>query len=214
MNILVVGAHADDIELACGGTISRAIKSGHKVLCLYTTKSEFTDKNGKVERTRETVEEELKVAMKLLGVGNNYIELDFSTKDVPYNSELISQIDKVIESFNPDIIFTHWIFDTHQAHRNTSQATISAARNKQTILMFEPFPPSGRSYMPFNPKVYIDISDNIKDKIKAIKAHKSQVKKYGKDWFESIEGRARIRGYENKCKYAETFEPVRIKLEL
>lgn len=146
--------------------------------------------------------------MDCLGV-TDYQELDFPSKDVPYNSELVGEIDKVINEFNPDLIFTHWVFDTHQSHRNTSEATISAARNKNSILMYEPFPPSGRSYVPFRPQMYFDI--NIDKKIRAIKAHKSQLEKYGNDWFESIEGRARIRGYETRQKNAEVFEVVRFK---
>lgn len=213
MKILAIGAHADDVELACGGTLAKAINNGHDVMVLYTSESVFTDRNGIIERNRDTVSKELSDAMNIIGV-EKFMELDYPTKDVPYDSNIVSEIDKVIEEFNPDIIFTHWVFDTHQSHRNTAQASISAARNRPTILMYEPFPPSGRSYMPFNPKVYIDITDTIDTKIKAIKAHKSQVKKYGKDWFESIEGRARIRGYEARVKYAEVFEPVRMKLEL
>jgi hypothetical protein len=44
----------------------------------------------------------------------------------------------------------------------------------------------------------------------ALKEHKSQIKKYGKDFLEMITARARHRGYEIQCKYAECFEVLRL----
>jgi len=211
MKILAIGSHADDIELGCGGTLAMAIEKGHQVKCLYTSDSVFTNKEGVVERDRDCVVRELKDAMDCLGV-TDYEELNFPSKDVPYDSELVSAIDRVVGEYQPDIVMTHWVWDTHQSHRHTAEATISACRNLDSILMYEPFPPSGRSYMPFRPQMYFPI--NIDKKIAAIKAHKSQLEKYGNDWFESIEGRARMRGYEMKEKYGECFEVVRFKNNL
>lgn len=208
MRILAIGAHADDIELGCGGTLARLIENGHQVKCLYTSDSTFTNEFGETQRTRDCVVRELKDAMTCLGV-TDYLELGFPSKDIPFSSDLVSEIDKVINEFKPDIIFTHWVFDTHQSHKNTAEASISAGRNIKSILMYEPYAPSGRSYMPFRPQMYFDI--NIDKKISAIKAHKSQVEKYGNSWFEGIEGRARIRGYEMREKYGEVFEVVRFK---
>lgn len=213
MKILFIGSHADDIELGCGGTLRRAINKGHIVKCIYTSQSDYTDSNGDTLRNREMVISELEQSLKILGV-DDYKELDFPAKDIPYNSEIVSEIDKVLEEFKPDLVFTHWPFDTHQSHRNTSLSTISSVRNLNNILMYEPFPPSGRSYITFRPQIYIDISDTIDTKMEAIKAHKSQLDKYGQEWLESIVGRAKMRGYEARTKYAEAFEPLRLRYEL
>ncbi len=213
MNILAIGAHLDDIELACGGTLAKAVKSGHKVKMLVMTDSAYTNFDGTVLRTREEALDEGKTAAGSLGVEDLEI-LDFPIKNIPYNGDTVEKINRVIDEFKPDYIFTHWIHDTHQDHMNTALATISAARYKSNIFMHEPFPPSGRSYMAFRPQAYFDITDTIEDKIHSLKAHKSQHSKYGDDWTDAVRGRSRARGFESGYKYAEVFEVVRTDFKL
>ena len=52
MKILAIGAHLDDIEIACGGTLVKAIKNGHDVKVLIMSKSGYTNKEGSVQRVR------------------------------------------------------------------------------------------------------------------------------------------------------------------
>ncbi|HLP86291.1 MAG TPA: PIG-L deacetylase family protein [Candidatus Paceibacterota bacterium] len=213
MRILAIGAHLDDIELACGGTLAKAIKNGHTVKMLIMTDSAYTNFDGTVMRTREEALSEGMAAAKSLGVSDVEI-LNFPIKNVPYNGSSVEAIDKIITEFNPDYVFTHWIHDTHQDHVNTALSSISAARNKGNIFMHEPFPPSGRSYSAFRPQAYFDITDSIEDKINSLKEHKSQHAKYGDDWTDAIKGRARVRGFESGYKYAEVFEIVRTDFKL
>lgn len=218
MKIAVVGAHHDDIEISCGGTIAKAVKKGHEVLMIVLTTSEYTDYKGNVLRTREEAERESKRAAEILGA--ELRTLNFPTKDIPYNSESVEAINEIFDEFKPDIILTHWPHDTHQAHRNAALASISAARYFNTILMYEPMMPSGRSYHGFRAQVYVDISEFNKIKMEALKAHKSQYDKYGGDfWLGAVEARARLRGYEmrnqvKQCEFAECYEVMRLKLEL
>jgi LmbE family N-acetylglucosaminyl deacetylase len=214
MKIIAIGAHLDDIELSCGGTLVKAIKNGHKVKMLVMSDSSYTNFDGKVLRTRKEALKEGKQAIKYLGVSDFEI-LNFQTKDIPYNSKSVEAIDKVISAFNPDLILSHWVFDTHQDHRNTALSTLAAGRYKNNILMYEPFPPSSRSYFPFRPQVYIDITETLKDKILAIKKHKSQYQKYGgENWVKAIEAKARANGAEACFKYAEAFEPIRLEFKI
>ena len=213
MKILAIGAHLDDIELGCGGTLAKAIKNGHQIRCLIMCLSSYSRYDGTVLRTEDQAIREGKKGLKILGV-KDYKILNFKNKYITYDASSVEAIDAVLDEFQPDLIFTHWAFDTHQDHHNTCLASISAARYFNSIFMCEPFPPSGRSYHPYRPQVYIDISDSINEKLKAVTAHESQVKKYGADWLKSISGRARMRGNECGVKYAESFELVRYKLEL
>jgi len=216
LRILAIGAHADDIELGCGGTIAKAIKSGHSVKMIIMTESAYTNYDGKVLRTAAEVTNEVKGAAKALGVPlSDVTVLTFPNKDVPYDSSTVQTLNKILDDYRPDLILTHWAFDTHQDHRNTALSTISAARYYNNILMYEPFPPSGRSYVAYKPQIYTDISETMKEKIDSVKAHKSQVRKYGKlTWIDSIKGRASLRGFECGVKYAETFEIVRYMQDL
>ncbi len=212
MKIMAVGAHLDDIELACGGLLAKAIKNGHTVKAVVMTDSAYTNFDGTVLRTKDEASNEGKAALDRLGV-KDLVVLDFPNKNIPYNGSTVEALDKVMSEFKPDYIFTHWVFDTHQDHKNTAQATISAARYMYNIFMYEPIPPSGRSYAPFRAQVYFDISDTIEDKLASLKEHKSQHAKYGEQWIEAIEGRAKLRGFENGCKYAEAFEAVRLSMK-
>lgn len=212
MKILAIGSHLDDIELACGGTLAKAVKEGHKVLMLVMTTSDYTNFDGKILRTSKEALDEGMAGAKIIGAKLKI--LNFPIKNIPYNGETVEAIDRVISDFKPDYIFTHWIHDTHQDHQNTALASISASRRYNNVLMYEPFPPSGRSYEAFRPQVYSNITDTLKTKIKALKAHKSQHKKYGQEWKEAVMGRAKMRGYESNCGYAETFELVRMELKI
>lgn len=213
MKIMAIGAHLDDVELACGGTLAKAIRHKHEVRIIAMTDSGYADCDGNILRTKNGALKEGKMAAKKLGAEPPVV-FPFKTLDLPYDSRSVAALDKEIAIFKPDYLFTHWIFDTHQDHRNAALATVSAARYHNNIFMYEPFPPSGRSYFPFRPQVYIDVSDSIETKILAMKQHRSQYSKYGEDWIEAIKGRARMRGFECACKYAEVFELVRSELKI
>lgn len=213
MKILAIGAHADDLELACGGTLARAVDMGHSVKILVLTDSAYSNYDGSVLRTKDEADQEAIAGAHALGVTDIEI-LSFPIKFVPYNGDTVQAINRVIDDYQPHVTMTHWAFDTHQDHKNTSQSTISAARYQNNLLMYEPFPPSGRSYMPFHPQLYVDISPYIEKKIAALKAHKSQMAKYGNNWVEAMVGRARLRGYESGNTHAEAFELVRFNWDL
>ena len=213
MKILAIGAHLDDIELACGGTLAKAVRNGHTVKMLVMSQSGYKGLDGEVKRSNEIAIQEGKHAAEKLGIKDIEI-LDFNTKDITYHSETVEAIEKVIVKFSPDAIFTHWAFDTHQAHEGVAKSTFSAARRNNTIFMYEPISPSGRSYHPFRPQMYSEIDDFIECKVAALCEHKTEYHKYGDNWIEGVKARARYRGYEMGHTYAEAFEILRCEFNL
>lgn len=212
MKILAIGAHLDDIEIACGGTLAKAIDHGHQVKALVMSKSGYTNTDGSVQRRDETAVEEGKRALAVLGVKDIKI-LGFATKDIPFASEVINEIDIVLEEYDPDVIFTHHPFDTHQAHVGVSNASIAAARRKNTVFFYEPITPSGRSYVAFRPQLYVDVEGYIDQKINSLREHKTEYEKFGKeDWITGVKCRSGFRGYEIGKKYAEAFEILRLEM--
>ncbi|MBQ6478116.1 MAG: PIG-L family deacetylase [Erysipelotrichaceae bacterium] len=212
MRILVVGAHLDDIELAAGGTLAKAVKNSHTVKVLIMSKSGYTNKDGRVQRSDETAVKEGVEALNTLGITDITI-LDFETKDIPFRSDVVNAIDLVMSEFDPDIVFTHHPFDTHQAHEGVAKATIAAARRRNTLYFFEPIAPSGRSYVAFRPQMYVDIEETIDLKIESLKCHRSEYNKFGgENWVEGVKCRCGFRGYEIGKKYAEAFEVLREEL--
>ncbi|MBF0236080.1 MAG: PIG-L family deacetylase [SAR324 cluster bacterium] len=213
MKLLAIGAHPDDIELGCGGTLALASKLGHQIWVVIVSGDAAFNYENIAIRTSEQAATETYGAMEILGVEQT-IRLGFADKDIPYNSNLIERLDKIITEFRPDRIFTHWPFDTHQDHCSSALSSISASRYFNSILMVEPLPPSGRSYVGFRPQLYIDITSVIDTKLASLKAHRSQYARYGERWIKAVESRASHRGFEMGVNYAETFEVMRFELKL
>ena len=206
--VLAVGAHADDVEIGCGGTVTRHTKSGDNVIILVMTESSYSYYDGTVLRSKEEGASEEENAAKVLGA--KLINLGFETKEVPYSRVSVEAINEVIDKYNIDIIYTHWYHDSHQDHRRTTQSVLSAGRYVKNILMYEPEYPAGRSYSGFHNQYYVDITSTFEIKMEALKQHTSQIKKYGNDFLGAVEARARHRGYEIGNKYAECFEVLRL----
>ena len=211
-NVLAVGAHADDVEIGCGGTVAAHVRKGDNAILLVMTESSYTHYDGTVLRTvEEGVAEEAGAADVL---GAKLINLEFETKKVPYSAESVEMINKIIDDYCIDTIYTHWYHDTHQDHKRTTQSVLSAGRYVKNILMYEPEYPAGRSYLGFRNQYYVDISSSFDMKMKALKFHESQIVKYGDAFLDAVEARARHRGYEISAEYAECYEVLRLLGEL
>lgn len=213
MNIIFIGAHFDDIELSAGGTVAKFIQQGHNVYAIVVTSSDYTSYDGKILRNqKESIEEGLNGLLTLGIKKENIYNLGFETKKVPFGAELIEKINKIIDAKKINLIITHHPYaESHPDHINTSKSTLAAGRRYNAIWCYEPFYPSKLSTMPFRPMKYIDISEYMNLKIKSLKAHKSQWKKYGY-WKDLILSIGRLRGIELQTKYAEAFEIIKDNL--
>jgi len=208
-NILAIGAHADDIEIGCGGTVAMHVRKGDNVIMLIMGDPFYDYYDGRVLRSSKGGRGETECGAKVLGC-KKLINLGFENKSIPYSAESVEAINKVIDEYSIEMIYTHWYHDTHQDHMRTTQSAFSAGRYVSNILMYEPEYPAGRSYLGFRNQYYMDITSTFEMKMDALKCHESQVTKYGNDFLEAVEARARHRGYEIGSKYAECFEIVRL----
>ena len=195
-SVLAVGAHPDDIELGCGGSLCKAIESGAKVTVVYMTKGELSgDKN---IRTKESEK-----ALSVLGATSVYFG-DFPDANIPNCHESIEFLERFSTKSNPTVVMSHSVNDTHQDHRAVAWLSISAFREVPIILSFE----SPRSTSAFSPSYFVDISDSLDRKWAALKCLKSQ---YSKRYmsYESMINLAKFRGTQVGVKAAEAFEVVR-----
>lgn len=198
--------------------LAKAQADKSEIKIIVAGNGEFNHFSGETIRTKKIAQQEGKLALQKLNIPNqNLICLDFPEKSIPYNVAIVEKIDKIISAFKPDLILTHWINDTHQDHINVSKSVLSAARYHNSILMWEPIFPSGRTAISsFSPQIYIDISKFQEQKIKALQCHQSQIKKFSNrkiDWINGITARAKYRGFEINSKYAETFQVVRLQID-
>ena len=134
MNVLAVGAHFDDVELGCSGTLAKHVQSGDQVTIYVATDSQYSNGEGQLIRSGETARAEGEKAASIIGAelvcGKcNSLFLEFVEQT---NVELI----RLIEDKKIDMIYTHWVDDIQHDHINLAKAAIHAGRHVPRILMY------------------------------------------------------------------------------
>ncbi len=201
MNILAIGAHPDDIELGCGGTLLKAVKQGHNVFMHTLTRGSAS--GNPVARTREFTQ-----SAKFIGAKDAYIDDLVDMRLMDKVDVLIKHIEYYMDKVDPDVIFTHSPNDMHHDHRAVASATVEAGRFYSNILSYEI--PLTKT---FEPIVYYDISDVIDKKVELIRIFWSQSSKlYLKA--NAIKALAEYRALQSRLNtsinYVEAFEALKL----
>ena len=195
LNVLCLGAHCDDIEIGCGGTLLKmknAGKLGHVTWVVFssndTRRKEATDAAGYF----------------LEGIQDRNIVIHrFRDGYLPFlAAEVKDAFEALKQSPAPDIIFTHYRHDRHQDHRLVSDLTWNTFRN-QMVLEYEIPKWDGDLGIP---GAFVHIEEAIlNEKISYL--HKAYASQAGKHWFDNETFRAlpRLRGMESAVNYAEAF---------
>ena len=211
-NVLAIGAHPDDIEFGCFGTLKRHKDQGDNVTLLVMTQSDVKDAHtGRITRNSDISKKEANEAAKLLDA--ELILGPFQDTKVPFNSESVKFIENIIKEKKINWIYTHWAGDTHQDHINTLNATMAAARLVKNVLCYEqvPLPRITTTYPVAN--YYVDITNNISSKLEACQCHESQIYKFKEHGFSIINNvatLAKFRGNQCGVQYAEAFNILKM----
>jgi len=216
LDILVFGAHPDDVELGCGGTVIKEIKAGKKVGVIDLTRGELGTRGTADTRTAET-----KLASEIMGVTireNMDFKDGFFKDDEAHKLALI----KKIRQYKPDIVITNAVSDRHPDHGRGAEITVDSCflaglekiETGQKIWR----PRAIYHYIQFNyltPDVVVDISEEMKEKLQAVKAYSTQffnpesiesetiISSQG--FLDSVIYRAQDLGRQANCEYAEGF---------
>jgi LmbE family N-acetylglucosaminyl deacetylase len=197
LHILCLGAHPDDIEIGCGGTILRLIDEVPEAQFYWTVFS-GDEKRGKEARKSANIFLK-KVKAKKIAVQ------DFRESYFPFiGARIKDYFEKLKSEFSPDIVFTHYANDAHQDHRLISNLTWNTFRD-HFILEYEVPKYDGDLG---TPNLYVHLNESgVRRKIEYIfDVFRTQKKK---QWFseETFRSILRIRGVESNSpsKYAEAF---------
>ena len=204
VNILAIGAHPDDIEFGCGGALIKYTQKGQRLFLLVMT-------GGGLGGSSALRTKEQKASGKIMGAKKIYWG-GYEDTHLVVDVDLIGKIETVIAEVKPDFIFCNFPDDTHQDHRHLAQAIMSATRYIRNVLFFE-----GPTTQNFNPQVFVDISDTLDQKMKALKAHRSQVMKTNIEDLSIVEvarSSANFRGIQGRVKYAEAFHALRLFINI
>ena len=228
IDILAIGAHPDDVELGCSGTIAKEIANNKKVGILDLTKGELGTRG-----SAEIREKEANDAAKVLNVAfreNLNFKDGFFKNDEEHQLKLI----QVIRKYKPDVTLCNAIDDRHIDHPRGAKLVIDSCflsglkkiateYNKKEQ---EPWRPLNIyhyiQWKNLKPDFVVDISNFFEIKIKAVKSFKSQFYNEKepvhntpistKNFLDSIEYRARDLGRLTNVDYAEGFISARLPL--
>ncbi|MGA1791020.1 MAG: PIG-L deacetylase family protein [bacterium] len=204
MNVLAIGAHPDDIEYGCGGTLIRYSHEGHRVFLFIMTK-------GAAGGDPDIREKEQESSASIIGVKDIFWG-GYEDTNLPVTRQLIIRLENVIDKINPDLILVNHRYDTHQDHRNLADATISATRNAKNLLFFEV--PTTYNFVA---NIFVDITDVLQQKLECLKAHFSQITKTNinsMSILELVTSTANFRGIQSRVKYAEGFISSRLFIQI
>ena len=197
LNVLCLGAHCDDIEIGCGGTILRLCQEGKVNQLKWVVFTSTKEREAEARAGAGAFLANLK--------DPQIIIKDFEDGYLPHNAgDVKKYFEEIKQDFQPDIIFTHYKNDLHQDHRFLCELTWNTFRN-HLILEYEIPKYDGDLG---NPGFFVILDkETVDQKVKYIEnSYVSQSKKH---WFdqELFYGLMRIRGMAaaSKSKYAEAF---------
>jgi LmbE family N-acetylglucosaminyl deacetylase len=224
MKVLVIAAHPDDEVLGCGATIAKHVKQGDIVDILIlgdgiTARYEESElKNPEVVEKVKVINSHAFNASKVLGINQLEIKGFYCTRFDRFPlRDFAGIIEKKINEFKPDRIYTHGPNDVNIDHGIVYRAVQTATRPTSNDCVKEVFLMeilSGTEWNfleSFRPDYYIDVTDTIQLKINALREYSSEKREFPHPRSdEGIIVLAKKRGSEVGLKYAEAFKIFRI----
>jgi LmbE family N-acetylglucosaminyl deacetylase len=195
--LLCVGAHSDDIEIGCGGTILRLLSEDAAVEVHWVVLGSSGHRDGEAVTSASAFLADARQ--------KHVIVKHFTDGFFPYvGADIKAFFEEMKRTISPDVVFTHYRHDLHQDHRLVSELTWNTFRN-HLILEYEIVKYDGDLGAP---NVFVDLDESTcQKKIKLLMDCFATQR--DKDWFtpDAFLSLLRLRGIESKAsgKYAEAF---------
>ena len=221
IDVLAIGAHPDDVELGCGGTLAKLISEGKTIAIVDLTQGELGTRGSNVTRAEEAA-----TASKILGISDR-VNLKMKDGFLLNSEESQIQIVKMIRKYQPEIVFANSIDDRHPDHAKAAKLVSDACFLSGLVkietslenLSQKPWRPKQIfnyiQWKHITPDFVVDISEFMFKKIEACLAYKTQFYDpdsqepmtpiASKDFLESLTYRAQDLGRLSGVDYAEGF---------
>lgn len=187
--IMFIGAHPDDIELGCAGTIKRCLEKDIEIIPVICSWGSFRGEMSQRKSEQETV-------FKLLHI-SEYVSFNWKDTEIKINGENIAILEAIISTNNPDFIFTHYPNDTHQDHRAVAEMVKSICyRMNKNLIYFD-----SNSSVSFSPNYFQEI--NWSDKEKILPRFVSQM--LNSNYLDKVKAKNRLYGIQSGKDCAEGF---------
>lgn len=200
--VLALGAHPDDVELGIGGTLARLRRAGARVvLAVVSVPGDYAVRRREAERAADILGAELRI---LIDVPGKRIE------DLRH-CDLVALVDREVKDLAPAAVLSHGAAEFHRDHVMVHEAALAAQRLR--YFDFFTYQPNFCRPVPvaFQARAFVDVSDTIDTKMRAVEAHASQFSQRGisTDIFREM---ARLAGRLVGVQYAEGLDVGRLLL--
>lgn len=224
-NVLVVAAHPDDEILGVGGTILRHTEAGDCVKIMImaeglTSRAEHRDVAAFREELCDLHERVSAVAARMGAADVTLAKFPDNRMDSIDRLDVIKPIERMIDAFRPEIIYTHHAGDVNIDHAVTHDAVITAARSLpgepvREIYFFETLSSTEWQMQTadrvFLPVLYVDITDVFERKMEALRLYESEMRAYPHPRsYRAVRSLAEVRGCTAGVELAEAFAVGRI----
>ena len=200
--LLIITAHPDDLEMGCGGLVSKTVANGGSVTNLILVKPS-AEQNEK--RNEQVVKQELEKSRNILKFETVIYDTplhDNGRPNLTLTNNLITFAESCVD--NHDILISHWREDHHQDHRVCFDVAKSLARKGFDQFWCMDEPPYNLHYKNFNCNQYVDITNFVHEKKKALESYSTYFDEHD---IETILNYNRYRGsFIGPNKVAETFQ--------
>ena len=224
MNILAIGCHPDDLEIGCYGTLAKYVKQGHDVAVCHVANGNLGHVVIEPGPLAEIRTKEAEAAGAIIGA-KQVFNLNVGDMRVDsHDQDVIDAMADVVRFVRPDVIITHNDDDYMQDHTETSRIATNGSfcsglshrpRKYEAYNSFIPvFFMDTLAGVNFQPTHYVDITNQIDIKIRALECHESQLKWMSEhdniDFADMVRTCSKYRGYQCGVAYAEGFRPYNV----
>ena len=222
--VLFIGAHPDDVELGCGGTISKFYDLNFEMSVLILaegTSSRFNEQNTNSTHIESEIQNRKKDCLQSLGVlgikNVHFSNLPCSNLNIVPLLKVNKIIENQIKLFKPEIIFTHSPTDTNKDHKVVFESTKIATRpsaflSVKSVFSYEVPSSTECSFSTvFKPNYFISLEKkHLRKKQEALKHYRTEMRNFPHPRsLDGIEVLAKFRGMQVSRNYAESFETLR-----
>ncbi len=201
MRVLALGAHYDDVELGCGGTLLKHRDQGDDLSIMVITHSSYHSPSKQFVRSRDQARSEgIKSAEQL---GAKLICLEKDPLVLYPNEQFVLEIEQHVKDIHPDRVYTHQYNDSHGDHAAVGYVSMRACRKCDQVLLYR-----SNWYIMDNCQdddYYVDITDHIEEKLQLISIFESEMKNVGYSWIDFVKKQNHASGAKIQTSYAETF---------
>ena len=180
LDVLAIGPHPDDVELSCGGTIIKLVKQGRKVGLLDLTAGELGTRGSAEKRAQEAAD-----AAELMGIGTR-LNLGLPDGNIENSPENRLRLIEVIRDFRPEILLFPYLVDRHPDHEHGHvlcreawfYSGLEKIRTSRQGKAQEPYRPRAyyhyMQWFEFTPSFIVDVTGEFEQRMKVMRAFKSQ----------------------------------------